>query len=188
MLPLAGSPRLAILGREVRCGAGYADLIGIEVDSGVPVVIEIKLSTNTDRRAVLTQVLGYAAYLRRLDTESFHDLLAQHLAKIHVASIQDAVAATLESPEFESSAMTDGLKVALSEGCLRCVVVIDSAPPDLIELVGYLQEISNDRLSLDLITVSAYDVNGRRVGVAPGAERVSTSPTLFASVATRRFS
>ncbi len=68
MLPLAGSPRLVVLGREVRCGTGWADLIAVEADSGVPVVIEIKLASNADRRAVLTQVLGYAAYLRRLDS------------------------------------------------------------------------------------------------------------------------
>lgn len=63
MLPLAGSPRLVVLGREVRCGTGWADLVAVEADTGVPVVIEIKLASNTDRRAVLTQVLGYAAYL-----------------------------------------------------------------------------------------------------------------------------
>ena len=35
LLPLAGSPRLAILGREVRCGSGWADLVAVEADTGV---------------------------------------------------------------------------------------------------------------------------------------------------------
>jgi hypothetical protein len=30
MLSLAGSPRLTVLGREVRLGAGYADLLAVE--------------------------------------------------------------------------------------------------------------------------------------------------------------
>lgn len=43
VLPLAGSPRLVMLGREVRCGSGLADLIAVE-RTGRPVLIEIKLA------------------------------------------------------------------------------------------------------------------------------------------------
>ena len=65
MLPLPGQPRLVILGREVPLGAGYADLIALDGRTGLPVVIEVKLAANTDRRAVFTQVLGYADALAR---------------------------------------------------------------------------------------------------------------------------
>lgn len=40
MLPLAGAPTLAIVGREVICGRERADLVAIEVDTGRPVIIE----------------------------------------------------------------------------------------------------------------------------------------------------
>ena len=43
MLPLAGTPRLTVLGREVRLGSGYADLLAVE-STGRLVVIEVKLS------------------------------------------------------------------------------------------------------------------------------------------------
>ena len=92
MLPIAGRPALAILGREVRCGTGYADLVAIETATGRPVVIEIKLATNTDRRQVLTQVLGYAAYLRRLNVDGFADLLRPHLDKAGQSSLTAAAA------------------------------------------------------------------------------------------------
>jgi RecB family endonuclease NucS len=49
MLPLSGSPRLTVLGREVRLGAGYADLIAME-SSGRLVVIEVKLAGNAEVR------------------------------------------------------------------------------------------------------------------------------------------
>jgi RecB family endonuclease NucS len=49
MLPLAGSPTLAIVGREGRLGTGYADLIAIE-PSGRVVVIEVKLARNAEGR------------------------------------------------------------------------------------------------------------------------------------------
>ncbi|TCO18458.1 hypothetical protein EV652_1152 [Kribbella steppae] len=75
MLPLAGTPRLAIVGKEVNCGRERADLLAVEVETGRPVVIEIKLASNTDRRRSLTQVLGYAAYLRRLDARGLNTVL-----------------------------------------------------------------------------------------------------------------
>jgi hypothetical protein len=163
MLPLAGAPRLVILGREVRCGTGRADLVAVDAETGTPVVIEIKLASNTDRRAVLTQVLGYAAHLRRLDMAGFEALLAPHLAKLRAANLRDAVTAAVQDPAFDTASFTGMLADALAEGRFRCAVVIDAAPPDLIELVGYLQDVTNDRLALDLITVTAYQVADQRV-------------------------
>ncbi len=67
LLPLAGTPRLIVLRREVQLGIGYADLIAIE-PGGRIAVIEIKLARNAEaRRAVIAQVLAYAAYLWGLD-------------------------------------------------------------------------------------------------------------------------
>jgi RecB family endonuclease NucS len=67
MLPLSGSPWLTVLGREVRLGAGSADLIAVE-SSGRLVIIEVKLAGNSEsRRAVVAQVLSYVGYLQGLD-------------------------------------------------------------------------------------------------------------------------
>ena len=66
MLPLAGSPKLTVVGREVLLGANYADLIAIE-STGRLAIIEIKLAKNAEaRRAVIAQILTYAAFLRDL--------------------------------------------------------------------------------------------------------------------------
>ncbi len=67
LLPLAGSPRLTIVGREVRLGSGSADLIAVQ-PNGRLVVIEVKLANNAEaRRAVVAQVLTYAAYLHGVE-------------------------------------------------------------------------------------------------------------------------
>lgn len=69
MLPLAGAPRLTMLGREVRVGLGAADLLAVE-SSGRLVIIEVKLAGNAEsRRAVVAQVLSYAGYLQGLDVD-----------------------------------------------------------------------------------------------------------------------
>ncbi|WP_371405352.1 hypothetical protein OHA10_07025 [Kribbella sp. NBC_00662] len=164
MLPLAGAPRLAVIGKEVRCGPERADLVAVEVESGRPVVIEVKLAANTDRRRSLTQVLGYAAYLRRLDSEGLHTLLRDYLGRHGYASIADAAAAATEGdPNFDEDSFNTRLQDALSDGRLRAVVVLDEAPGDLVDLVGYLQEVTSDRLALDLVVVTAYEVAGQRI-------------------------
>jgi hypothetical protein len=80
LLPLSGSPRLIVLGREVLLGSGYVDLLAIEPD-GRPVIIETKLRNNTEsRRAVVAQVLAYAAALHGVSAEQFErEVLARHL-------------------------------------------------------------------------------------------------------------
>src|SRR5947209_876076 len=47
LLPLSGSPRLVVLGREVPLASGYADLLAVE-PSGRFVVIEVKLAGNPE--------------------------------------------------------------------------------------------------------------------------------------------
>ena len=129
MLPLAGSPTLAIIGKEVNCGRERADLLGIEVDTGRPVIIEVKLAANTDRRQALTQVLGYAAYLRRLDPDGLNSVLQGYLIHHGYASIaQAARAAAQADPGFDDAAFDARFTDALVDGRLRAVIVLDSAP------------------------------------------------------------
>src|SRR4051794_27644365 len=84
LLPLSGDPSVVVLGREVALGPGYADLVAVETD-GRPVVIEIKLRRNSEaRRAVVAQILTYAAYLKGLTVGDFEDVLRSHLRGIDV--------------------------------------------------------------------------------------------------------
>jgi hypothetical protein len=164
MLPLAGTSTLAIVGKEVVCGRERADLIAIEVETGRPVIIEVKLAANSDRRQALTQVLGYASYLRRLDTNGLNTVLRGYLNKHGYASIAHAAKAAAQAdPTFDDEAFQARLSDSLTDGRLRAVLVLDSAPPDLVDLVGYLQEVTSDRLALDLVVVTAYEVAGQRI-------------------------
>ena len=65
LLPLAGSPRLLVLGSEVRLGRGYTDVLAVEA-SGRPTIIEVKLASNPEaRRAIVAQVtFGSASWPR----------------------------------------------------------------------------------------------------------------------------
>ena len=160
VLPLSGSPRLAVLGTEVQLGAGYADILAIE-DSGRPVVIEVKLGRNSEaRRAVVAQVLAYAAHLQALDVEGFREAVA---GKFAAESVEAAVRAIDQDGSVDFDDFQSALEAHLSDGSFRLVLVLDEAPSDLVRLIGYLESVTTDRLTIDLVTVASYEVGGRTV-------------------------
>ena len=161
MLPLAGTPQLTVLGREVRLGTGYADLLAVE-STGRLVVVEVKMSANAEsRRAVVAQVLSYAGYLQGLDLAQLESqILREHLGA--VGSVLGAVQADERQDAVDPEAFHDGISHSLADGGFRLVIVLDSAPDELIQVVGYLQMVT-DKIDIDLVTVTAYEVNGSRV-------------------------
>lgn len=163
MLPLAGAPQLVVLGREVRLGNGYADLVAVE-PTGRLVVIEVKLARNAEaRRAVVAQILTYAAYLRGLEPSTLEtEVLGDHLYRRGYETISAAMAANDQAGSFDDSGFAEGLTECLVQGRFRLILVLDEAPEELIRLVGYLEAVS-DKLLIDLITVSAYEIDGSNI-------------------------
>lgn len=155
LLPLSGNPSVAVLGREVSVGPGYADLIAVEPD-GRLAIIEIKLRRNSEaRRAVVAQILTYAAYLKGSAVADLESLLRSHLDKAGAESVLDLVRASDQGAEIEAAEFREGLAESLVAGAFRLVLVLDEAPSELVQLVGYLESISSG-IVIDLITVSAY--------------------------------
>lgn len=154
-------PRLTVLGREVGLGSGSADLLSVE-STGRLVIIEVKLAGNAEsRRAVVAQVLSYAGYLHGLDPDQLESqILAGHLSAggSVLAAAQDGDQQHAVDPED----FRNGLARRLAKGAFRLVIVLDSAPDELVQVVGYLQSVT-DRIDIDLVTVAAYDVAGSQV-------------------------
>ena len=82
---------------------------------------------------------------------------------------------------FDDERFTSGLSDSLAAGRFRLVLVLDDAPAELVRLVGYLELIAPE-LSIDLVTVSAYDVEGTRVlvpqRIEPERATAESSPEL----------
>ncbi len=163
MLPLAGAPALVILGREVGLGPGSADLLAVEA-SGRPVIIELKLRKNAEaRRAVVAQILAYAAYLHGMSRGQLEDRLREGLQNAGHQTILDAVTASYQEGAFEQEGFEAELDRHLSEGRFRLVFVLDDVPQELMTLVAYLEHVTDDKLAIDLVAVGAFDVNGTSV-------------------------
>ena len=163
MLPLAGAPALVILGREVGLGPGSADLVGVEA-SGRPVIIELKLRKNAEaRRAVVAQILSYAAYLHGMTRAQLEDRLSEGLQNAGHQTILGAVMASDQEGAFEREGFEAELDGHLSEGRFRLVFVLDDVPQELMALVAYLEHVTDDKLAIDLVAVGAFDVNDTSV-------------------------
>lgn len=162
ILPLSGNPTLTVVGREVALGGNYADLIAIE-PNGRLVVVEIKLARNAEaRRAVVAQVLTYAAYLRGLNIPAVEELLASHLSSRGFNTLLGAVQATDQEGAIDAESFVQELTYTLMEGRFRLVLVLDEVPTELVRLVGYLEAVA-DKLIIDIITVASYEIAGSQV-------------------------
>ena len=162
LLPIAGQRRIVAPFSEVGLGGGKADVLAF-TDMGRPVVIEVKLKRNNEaKRAVVAQTLGYAAQLHGVTVEKLEeDILAQpqHLGGRKLADIiEETDANIIDRDEFY-----ENLAKHLAEGSFRLVIVLDEASEYLVRLMGYLETITTDRISIDLVTVSAYEVNRAQI-------------------------
>ena len=177
LLPLAGSPRLFTLGREVRLGTGYADVLAVEA-SGRPVIIEVKLARNAEaRRGIVSQVLAYAAFLHGYSVETLeqgplHGSLAGY------GSISEAVTAQDQNGAVDGAGFTAALQEHLDAGKFRLVLVLDEISSELERIVAYLDSVTLQTLTIDLITINMHDVKGVQVALP---QRVS--PDITAAVA-----
>jgi len=127
------------------------------------VIVEIKLGRNSEaRRAVIAQILTYAAYLKGLAIPALEEVLRPHLEKAEVRSLLELVRSSEQSAEVESVEFADGLAESLATGSFRLVLVLDEAPSELVQLVGYLESISAG-VVIDLVTVAAYEAGGEQL-------------------------
>lgn len=119
-LPLAGSPRLTILGSEIQLGSGYADLLAVE-SSGRPTIIEVKLASNPEsRRAIVSQVIAYAAFLQGSSLESLEQgPLRRSLSEASYGSILEAVQAEDQEGAIDSDSFPASMQEFLDQGNFR---------------------------------------------------------------------
>jgi hypothetical protein len=163
LLPLSGSPQLTVLGREVSLPqSGYADVLAVEPD-GRPVIVEVKLKNNAEsRRAVIAQALSYAASLHGCSRQDLEEgILSRYLGG---QSLFDRVRESLQAEDVTQSEFDSSLDAHLANGSFRVVVVLDEAPAELVNLMGYLEAVTTG-LSLDLIVVTSYRIGDRRIAV-----------------------
>ena len=192
LLPLAGSPRVFTLGREVRLGTGKADILAVEA-SGRPVIVEVKLARNTEaRRAIVSQVLAYAAFLHGYAVADLEQgPLRNAMADTGYGSIAEMVTAEDQEGAVNEEEFVPALQEHLDAGRFRLVLVLDDVSSELERIIAYLDSVTLQTLTIDLITINVYDVNGveialpQRVSPDISETAVTTAAPLRRSVTSR---
>lgn len=180
LLPLAGSPSLAVLGSEIPLGTGSADILAVE-SSGRPVVIEVKLARSAEaRRAIVSQVIAYAAFLHGSNVESLEQgPLRRSLTQAGHTTILDAVQAQVQEGALDADSFAASMQQCLDQGSFRLVLALDEVSVELERIVAYLDAITVQAVTIDLITLSLYEVSGTQVALP---QRVSpdigTTPAI----------
>lgn len=166
LLPTAGSVRLLVLGSEVQLGNGYADILAVE-PTGRPTVIEVKLARNAEaRRGIVSQVLAYAAFLRGMSVEGLErGPLVRALADAGYRSVLAAALAQDQEGAIDSATFATSMQKYLDEGNFRLVLVLDEVSAELERIVAYLDAITVHGLTIDLITLNVFEVNGAKVAL-----------------------
>ena len=127
---------------EFQSGAGPADVVAVDQDSGITLV-ECKLASNPQiRREIIGQVLDYASRLWRMSVEDFDSLW--------IARTQESLFADPDSAA-DLRALVD---TALTSGQFRLVLAVDEINAELRRSVEYLNTITSSAVAVIAVVYS----------------------------------
>ena len=164
-------------------GAGNVDVVAVE-PSGHITLVECKLRRNADaRRAVVGQILSYAAATQGMTERQFAERFHQRAGR----SLRDAISelGIEQDPEWNGEEFDSALAATLESGSFRLVIAVDEISDELKGSVEYLNTHTSGGLEIlalvagyledDDLEVMLLDTHGResaRIGhVAQGGTR-----------------
>ncbi len=141
LLPIADikeGVEFLVLDKETPTRSGPIDLLGVDSDGEI-YIVETKLFRNADKRKVLAQALDYGAALwsSYQDPEAFLRMLHQRVSQAG-RDLDQLLAERFGDAED----VLAGLKETVASGAFRFVILMDTVPPDLKELVRYVNRSS----------------------------------------------
>lgn len=148
--------RLFIAAREFKTNSGPIDALGFDA-SGNIYVVETKLYKNPDKRTVVAQALDYGASLWRhaIDFDEFISQLDTHTQKQFNQSFKEQYAEFfgIEDPTEN----LDQIKINLSDGSIKFVVLMDNLHDALKDLVIFVNR--NSKFDLYAVELEYYKHN-----------------------------
>lgn len=128
--------------REFRSGIGPADLVVVDLDSGITLV-ECKLASNPQiRREIIGQVLDYASQLWRMSVDEFDSRWAVRTQE------------SLFVDPDNASDLRELVEAGLATGQFRLVLAVDVINQDLRRIVEYLNLITSPSVAVIAVVYS----------------------------------
>jgi hypothetical protein len=151
--------KLLILAREFPVGSGAIDALGVDREGEI-YIVETKLYKNTDKRAVVAQVLDYGANLWKYG-QNFDDFISRIEEKLNKAqhvSLNERLREFYGLDEEETDSFRQSMRQHLSEGSFKFVVLMDALHEGLKDLIVFLN--LNTRFSFFAVEVEYYKHEG----------------------------
>jgi len=144
--------------REVKIeNAGFADLILLDSE-GFPIIVEVKLANNAQiRREIIGQIFDYVSSIRDFSYPQLNEATKGELER--------------EIKKFakknKSSDMFDNIKTQCADNLkdeqIKMVIAVDSAKPELIRIVDFVNDHSN--IDLCLVAINKYSIDNDTIFV-----------------------
>ncbi len=141
---------------------GSVDLVVLGADASITVV-ECKLAKNAEvRRAVVGQILSYAASMAKLDADDFLDRFDSRLGRSSVEALAPEAGAG-ETEDWDEQRFRIDLARTLADGAFRLVIAVDRITEELRSIVEYLNTRTDDSvevlaLEVDLVAQDGVEV------------------------------
>lgn len=145
--------RLFVAAREFRTKSGHIDALGFDIRGNI-YVVETKLYKNPDKRTVVAQALDYGASLWRHSLD-FSEFLAQldNYAKVFSENtFKERYEAFFDIPDATEN--LENIKINLTEGSIKFVVLMDSLHDALKDLVVFVNQ--NSKFDLYAVELEYY--------------------------------
>ncbi len=134
---------LLILAREFRTDHGPIDALGTDKDGEI-YIIETKLSTNSDRRHVVAQVLDYGASLEKnMDSNEFLRQLGNATYENYKQNLNERLQSKFKTDDEETQKTVDNIKKNFTDGRFKFVVLLDKIDSRLKDLVYFISKNSS---------------------------------------------
>lgn len=135
--------RLLILAREFNTASGSIDALGIDKEGKI-YLVETKLYKNPDKRTVVAQVLDYGASLwsNYRDFADFIEQINIHINKDFNKTLNQRLNEFFNIPEEEIDILLENIRRNLNDGNFKFVVLMDHLPPQLKDLIIFLNNNS----------------------------------------------
>jgi hypothetical protein len=149
LLPRILSERIFTLVDEYPTDAGNIDILCVD-ENGRIYIVETKLQKNSDRRAVIAQLLDYSAQMGKETFDTFQSKIKERTGK----SINEILGESMESTEI-----SDRIKQSLAEKNFVLIVAMDNIEPRLKDTIVHLnRDWEMDIFGLEL---NRYFIEGK---------------------------
>lgn len=183
-----GAPSLLCIGWEVGLASGAEDILYID-ENGLLTVIETKLRKNPEsRRAVVGQILEYAAQMATWSSADVERQAEKFFASSEgpegyrgctlAEALQKFLESTQSLPEFSYDHFLEQVKTNIDRGHFRLIIAIDEPPEPLLKTVEFINRFS-ERFEIFLVQLKRFRDLARKQNIFVPAlfGRVPTTTT-----------